>query len=226
MNWLKRALASSVGKKVLMAITGLLLCGFLVVHLAGNLLLYKSPAAYDEYAHGIHSEKLAAPLVLAEIGLFGLFAVHLALALWLTRDNESARPVNYAMKQTKMQQGPMAYPASSVMGITGLIVLLFLLLHLIDFKFEWRPDVDVAGLEPYEKAIKLLGNPITLVVYIVGSVVLGYHLIHGVQSAFQSLGMNHPKYTPWIKCLSVLFGIAVGIGFASFPLCCMMGILK
>lgn len=228
MNWLKRAVASSIGKKALMAITGLLLCGFLVVHLAGNLLLYTSDptenSAYNEYAHGIHAPKMAPLLLLAEVGLLVLFVVHLGLAWRLTRENESARPIGYAMKQSKMQPGMMAYPASTVMGITGLIILLFIILHLIDFKFELRPEpsLDLKGLNPFEKAVRLLQNPISCLTYIVGSIVLGYHLVHGFQSAFQSLGLNHPKYTPIIKCVSVVFGIAIGVGFASFPIWAMM----
>ena len=209
-----------------MAITGLLLCGFLVVHLGGNLLLYTSdPAensAYNEYAHGIHAPKMAPLLLLAEIGLLVLFVMHLYLAWRLTRENETARPIGYAMKQSKMPPSMMAYPASTVMGITGLIILLFIILHLIDFKFEWRPDINLEKHNPFEKAVALLRNPISCITYIVGSIVLGYHLVHGFQSAFQSLGLNHPKYTPFIKWVSVVFGIAIGAGFASFPLWAIM----
>lgn len=220
MNWLKRAILSSVGKKVLMAATGLLLCGFLVVHLAGNLLLYQSESIYNEYAHGIHAEKMAVPLVIAEVGLLVLFVIHLGLAWRLTRENQEARPVEYAMAQSKRDHGTAAYPPSTVMGITGLIVLLFILLHLIDFKFEWR--IDVHNKDPFTKAMLLLQNPITCIVYVVGSIVLGYHLVHGVESAFQSLGLNHPKYQPLIRFVSVVFACVIGIGFASFPLWAIM----
>lgn len=215
MNWLYRAVSSSIGKKALMALTGLALCGFLVAHLAGNLLLYKSEQSYNDYAHALHAQEVL--LIFAEFGLLILFLGHLYLAWTTWCDNNAARPVGYAMKQTKMEPGPMAMPASTVMGMTGIIVLLFILLHLIDFRFELR-GVAPPGELPYAKAIRLMQNPLTWIVYVVGSIVLGYHCLHGFQSAFQSLGLNHPKYTPAIKILSLIFAIVVGAGFASFPI--------
>jgi len=210
-------LASSIGKKVQMGISGLLLCGFLVAHLGGNLLLYlpDDGKAYNEYAHALHSQKLLLPV--AEIGLVLLFAWHLLLAFTTNKDNTDARPVGYALQRSKQEQGPISQPASSVMMATGVVVLLFVLLHLADFKFELR-NAGPAGEEPYAKAVRLLKDPITCIGYILGTLVLGYHVLHGFQSAFQSLGLNHPKYTPLIKQASFAFAILVGLGFASLPL--------
>ena len=214
-TWLYRVVSSSIGKKAVMAVTGLALCGFLIAHLGGNLLLFKSAKSYNEYAHALHAQEVL--LLVAEAGLLVLFLGHLYLAWATWRDNTAARPIGYAMQQSKIEQGTMAYPASNVMGITGIIVLLFILLHLSDFRFELR-GVAPAGELPYDKAIRLLQNPLSWIVYVVGSVVLGYHCLHGFQSAFQSLGFNHPKYTPLIKTLSLIFAIVVGAGFASFPI--------
>jgi succinate dehydrogenase / fumarate reductase cytochrome b subunit len=216
--WPVKALSSSIGKKTVMAITGLALCGFLVVHLGGNLLLYvpDDGEKYNAYAHALHAQEILLPI--AEIGLLILFVGHIWLALKTKFENDTARPVEYAMRQSKLDEGPLAAPAASVMFATGIMVLLFLLLHLADFKFEVTHRAELEGLKPYAKAILILHDPITFVVYIVGSLVLGYHLLHGFQSAFQTLGLNHPKYTPFIKFLSFVFAIIVAVGFGSFPL--------
>lgn len=210
-----KVLASSIGKKAQMGISGLLLCGFLVAHLGGNLLLFLPDGgkAYNEYAHALHSQTVLLPV--AEIGLVLLFAWHLVLALLTNKDNADARPVGYALQRSKQEQGPISQPASSVMMATGVVVLMFVLLHLADFKFKLRNHVP--DEEPFTKAVRLLQDPITCVGYIIGTLVLGYHVLHGFQSAFQSLGLNHPKYTPLIKLASLAFAILVGLGFASLP---------
>jgi succinate dehydrogenase / fumarate reductase cytochrome b subunit len=198
-----------------MAITGLALCGFLVVHLGGNLLLYVGAEKYNNYAHTLHAQDIL--LKVAECGLLVLFLGHLWLALTTTLENSAARPIDYAMRQSKQDEGPLAKPASAVMMVTGVVVLAFLLLHLVDFKFELRRHSEIEKALPFDKALVLLRDPLSALVYIVGSVVLGYHLLHGVQSAFQTLGINHPRYTPTIKFLSLVFAIVVAAGFASFP---------
>src|SRR6266481_9007221 len=167
-----KVLSSSIGKKILMAITGLALCGFLAVHLAGNLLLYvpDDGEKYNAYAHALHAQEILLPI--AEIGLLILFMGHIWLALKTRFENDAARPVGYAMRQSKLEEGPLAAPASSVMFATGIVVLLFLILHLSEFTFELRHKSELEGLKPYAKAILILQDPITFVVYIVGSLVL------------------------------------------------------
>lgn len=214
--WLIKAFSRSIGKKLVMAITGLALCGFLVVHLGGNLLLYVGAEKYNQYAHALHAQELL--LLVAEIGLLILFVGHIWLAFATKFENDAARPVDYALRRSKMEEGPWAAPASSVMFGTGIVVLLFLLLHLSDFKYGFRHGEEIEHLEPYAKALVLLRDPISFVVYIVGSAVLGYHVLHGLESAFQTLGLNHPKYTPIVKFLSLVFAIVVAVGFGSFPL--------
>ncbi len=230
MRWLLNALSTSVGRKVVMSITGLLLCGFLVAHLAGNFLLYApdSGRSYNEYAHALH--KQAALLAIAEVGLFGLFIAHIVIALQVSAENRAARKVGYAVTRSK-QEGRIAMEAirpDMWMLVTGIVVLGFLILHLMDFKFELRDKAyytnNVAGtlkkIEPYDKAMRLLApaNLITIAGYAIGSFALLAHLAHGFQSAFQSLGFNHPKYTPAIKTFGLVFAITMGVGFASFPI--------
>ena len=217
-----KSLSSSIGQKIVMAITGLALCGFLLIHLGGNLLLYVGADKYNEYAHALHAQK--ALLLVAEIGLLLMFVLHICLAFRTHFKNSSARPIDYAIRQSKQDPGPLAVPPSGMMLPTGMVVLVFLLLHLSDFKFfEYtrmtglrHQSVSVSA-EPFSKAVGVLKDPITAVVYLVGSLVLGLHVWHGFASACQTLGLSHPKYSPLIKSLSFLFALTVAIGFASFP---------
>lgn len=225
---------SSIGRKARIAITGLLMCGFLVSHLAGNLLLFKGDdgESYNNYAKFLHSGEMEAVIAGAEVGLLVLFGVHLLLALVTTRENTAARPTGYAMKQSKQGDSVLAAPAYNVMLLTGIVVFAFLVLHLVDFRFRARVSshepvpvverVDVAHANKHQPitrtdAIRLLRDPLTSGVYIVGCLVLGYHLVHGFYSAFQTLGFNHPRYTPKLRLLSIVFAIVIGVGFAVFP---------
>jgi succinate dehydrogenase / fumarate reductase, cytochrome b subunit len=212
-SWALRAFTSSIGQKLIMAITGLGLCGFLVVHLAGNLLLYAGPEQYDAYADALHAQKVLLPI--AEVGLLLMFILHIWLAIRTTRDNASARPVGYAVRQSKMPEGPLAAPAASIMFPTGIVVLLFLMLHLSDFKFGLRGH---AGETPFTIAVAVLQDPLSALVYIVGSLVLGYHVLHGFQSAIHTLGFDHAKYRALVKFLSLLFAIVIAVGFGGLPL--------
>jgi len=218
LSWLLRAITSSIGKKLVMAITGLALCGFLVAHLAGNLLLYAGDGgkSYDHYAETLHAQKILLPV--AEVGLLVLFLLHLSMAFRTHLENKAARPVAYEVRQSKLPPGPLLKPASAVMFGTGIIILLFLLLHLSDFRLGLRNSALVVGKTQFERAVILLRDPLTTIVYIVGSLTLGYHVLHGLQSAFQTLGLNHPKYTPLVKWISRAFALVVALGFASFPL--------
>jgi succinate dehydrogenase / fumarate reductase cytochrome b subunit len=210
-----------------MAITGLLLCGFLVAHLAGNLLLYApdNGHSYNEYAHALH--KQVALLRIAEVGLFVLFVAHIVIAVSITRENRAARKVGYLMRQSK-QEGRIAMEGARpdlFMALSGAVILGFLILHLMDFRLELRDakfyhDANGSDLEPYDKAMALLSssNLITIAGYALGSFALLAHLAHGFQSAFQTLGLNHPKYTPHIKTVGLIFAFVIGAGFASFPI--------
>jgi succinate dehydrogenase / fumarate reductase cytochrome b subunit len=217
-SWLNAALQSSVGRKFVMGLTGLFLCLFLVVHLAGNLLLYAGPEKYDEYAHKLHANEEI--LVIAEVLLFGAFAAHILLAISLAFTNSAAREHDYAVKRSKVPGRTMnllGLTPDSTMVITGLLVFLFLIVHLSDFKFEWAWGTELDGLEPYAKAQYILADAGRVLIYLIGSVVLGVHVAHGFASAFQSLGFNHPKYTPTVKTVSKVFGLVVAVGFGSIP---------
>lgn len=220
-KWIMTLLSSSIGQKFVMGITGLLLCSFLVVHLAGNLLVYVGADAYNNYAKELHSMML---LPVAETGLFLLLFAHIALAFKLTSDNRKARQITYHEKQSKIQEPPSIFGrtpmgrTSSWMFISGSIILIFLIMHMIDMKLHLNPTVDYKDQSPFGIIVQVLGSGLSAPIYIVGTLVLGFHLSHGFWSAFQSLGLNHPKYTPLIKKLAILFAIVIAAGFVSLPL--------
>lgn len=214
LGWAVRLLNSSIGRKAVMALTGLGLCGFLVAHLAGNLKLYNGRTAFDDYAHWLHDQEF---LPLAELGLLILFVLHIYLAFATTFENSRARQQAYAVKQTKRRDGVLY--TWNWMFISGAVVLGFLILHIIDMKLGLRPDLKYADeSEAFSNTIAVLSSPLSRIVYMIGTIFLGFHLAHGFQSAFQTLGLAHPKYTPLIKLIGILFAVVIAAGFFSLPL--------
>lgn len=214
LKWVLRLLRSSIGRKFVMGVTGLLLCGFLVAHLAGNLLLFAGKPGFDRYAHTLHEQEW---LPLAEAGLLVLFLAHIYLAFTTDKDNRSARSVPYAVKQSKLPSRVLhVSPPSNWMFASGAVVLGFLLLHMVDMRLKVRPLIDYHAEEyAFYNTILILSNPYSRVVYLVGVLFLGFHLSHGFSSAFQSIGLSHKKYTPTIKLVGVVFSILIAAGFAS-----------
>lgn len=220
MNWL-RALSSSVGKKFVMAITGLLLCGFLVTHLAGNLLLPlggADGALFNDYAKKLHDNE--GLLMVAETGLFAIFILHLYLAFSLTFGNASARGKGYAVTQSKRDDTVSNVRPDKWMIGSGIILLAYILLHLFDFKlnrmgFDAKLTELVGDSESVttDVAIHVLKSPLSVVGYGAAFVFLFAHLSHGMSSAFQSLGLNHSKYNFLIKWGGIGFGAIISIGF-------------
>jgi len=206
------ALQSSLGKKYVMGLTGLFLCLFLAIHLAGNFLLYAGPGAYNEYAHKLHANK--ALLLAAEIPLYLAIVVHLYLAFVTARNNTDARgPVGYSEKRTKIYNRILGIQPESMMFFTGAVVFIFMAIHIYDFKSR-----DETQYEPFAWAVKVLGNMTTKIIYVIGSLFAGVHVSHGFRSAFQSLGINHPKYNKLLDRTSIAFALLIGMGFASFPI--------
>ncbi len=210
LSWLGRFLSSSIGKKTVMAVTGLCLVGFLVAHLAGNLTLYVGgEEGLNAYSQKL--EDLGPLLIAAEIGLALLFVVHIALALKLSRENAAAREEPYRRRGSLGQKTA----GSATMLITGLIVGVFLVIHLIDFRI---PKL-TGELEDLGAAVTArLSSPAGIAIYLVGVTALGLHLSHAVQSALQTLGAGNAKYTPILRRLGLLLAVVLFLGFASFPI--------
>ncbi|MBK7641827.1 MAG: succinate dehydrogenase cytochrome b subunit [Planctomycetes bacterium] len=208
MAWLQKLFGSSIGKKLWMALTGLLLLGFLVVHLAENLLLFsdRDGAAFDGYVHTLTS---FAWIPLAELVLAGLFLAHIVQAIRVSLQNRAARSTPYALNPG---HGGRTL-ASKSMLVTGSIVLLFLILHLAQFRFG-----DAAARERMAALVRgEFEKPLVLAAYLLGLMALAIHLSHGIQSALQTLGLSHPRYTPLLQKLSVLIAVLLALGFASMP---------
>lgn len=205
---------STIAQKLIVGLSGLLLVGFLVVHLAGNFLIYSREGdykVYNDYAHAIHANPL---LPVAEIALLALFLAHVVLTIVLVLRNRRARPDGYAVKRSK--RGKSSVVAHNVMHWTGFVVLAFILLHLMDFRFGLRYP-EQPGQSPAHRALMILHDPLSAALYTVGSLLLGYHLYHGFQSGFQTLGLSNPRTIPTLRLVGTVLAVVVAFGFASFP---------
>lgn len=222
-----------------MGATGLLLCGFLVTHLAGNLLVFQGQGAMNAYEAKLRS--LGPLLWVAEIGLLVLFLLHIALAVLLTIDNRKARGrYGYDKKETKQDVSLLNAAPRSWMFLSGAVVLFFLLYHLAGMRFGLMDESPVLAdlaieegaedaysvresatgapaLHAYERVVAILRSPVSAVIYVVGILFLGFHLSHGFASAFRSLGLAHPVYSPLIYRLGLVFAFVITVGFASIP---------
>jgi succinate dehydrogenase / fumarate reductase cytochrome b subunit len=207
MNWLADVIGSSIGKKMLMALTGLGFCVFLCGHLAGNMTIYGGKDAFNSYAEHLHS--LGPLITVAEIGLLLFAAVHVLSGTLLFFGNLKARPQRYAMNKSA---GGRTI-GSRTMPYTGFLVLLFVIFHLMNFHF-----VDKTNTTIFQIVNNAFSDPIYVCIYVAAMIVVGIHVSHGFWSAFQTLGANHPKYMPFIKGLSIGFSLIVGMGFGFLPI--------
>jgi succinate dehydrogenase / fumarate reductase cytochrome b subunit len=204
---LGRALSASIGKKAWMAISGLLLVGFLIAHLAGNLLLFidQDGSVFNSYAETLSSNPL---LPVAELILATLFIAHIALGLRVSSQNREARKQRYRV--TASHGGRTA--GSATMLVTGILILIFLVIHILDFRLDETAHDDMA------LAVRnRLGSGSGAWTYGIGVAALGLHLSHAFSSAFQTLGINHPKYDLAIKLAGRAIGVILGLGFLAFP---------
>lgn len=208
---------SSIGRKQLVAITGLLLCGFLVSHLTGNLLLLVSSDAFNLYAHKLAS--LGGLLYVIEGVLAVIFALHLGLAIKLNIENAKSRG-KYNMK-TKTGRGTTFM--SQTMPITGLILLAFLISHLMNLKFGTYYETTIDGVvmrDLTKTTIEYFQSVGAVIWYVVAMAAAGLHTAHGFASAFQSMGWNHGKYMKNVKRLGYLYAIVIAGGFAFLAVWC------
>lgn len=202
---------SSIGRKHLVAITGLMLCGFLVGHLSGNFLLMVGPDAFNIYGHKLAS--LGVGLYIIEAALTGVFLLHLFLAFKLNLENAKARG-KYKMK-TRTGRGTTFM--SATMPYTGLVLLVFIILHLMNLKFGTYYQVEVDGVQMrdlYRVTMEYFTSPVNVGWYVFAMVCAALHTAHGFSSAFQSLGLNHGKYFSKIKLAGYAYAALVGGGFA------------
>ncbi|HVO75811.1 MAG TPA: succinate dehydrogenase cytochrome b subunit [Ignavibacteriaceae bacterium] len=213
MSWLIKFLESSIGKKFVMAATGLFIALFLIEHLIGNLLLLVNDngKVYETFTE-IMASNYNLPVRIIEIFLFLFFIYHSINGARLWWGNRLARGTNYKVNNPSENSSFF----SRFMIWSGTIVFIFLVIHLKTFFFPYR--FGNPGNSMYEGAVEAFSSPWYSGFYIIALVLLAFHLIHGVQSAFQTLGLNHKKYTPLIKKLGIIFSIVLCAGFALIPI--------
>jgi succinate dehydrogenase / fumarate reductase cytochrome b subunit len=217
MSWFTKAFSSTIGRKVVVALTGLFLCSFLVVHLIGNLQLFKNDGGE---AFNIYSEFMGHNPVIRtlEIVLVLGFVFHIYEAYSLNLRNQRARSVKYVVNRPEQNSSW----ASRNMGLLGTVILIFLLVHL--YNFFWRARFGDVPLDQWgkEDLYMVVASSFKIwwyvALYVIAMVALAFHLIHGFRSGFQTLGLNHKKYTPAIRLFGYFFSVAVSVGFAAMPL--------
>jgi succinate dehydrogenase / fumarate reductase cytochrome b subunit len=225
MSFLLRYVNSSIGKKQVVAATGLLLVGFLIAHLAGNLLVFRGPAAFNEYSETLTKNPL---IYVAEAGLAAIFLVHIGATLSLTRANRDARPVGYAMVRSRGRPSRRTF-ASQWMILSGGLVAVFAVLHLMTFKFgpglaAGYKFVDPAGhgeavmRDIYRLEIEVFHRPLYVLWYAFAMGVLGLHLHHAITSSFETFGLDHPRWTPLVGQASRALAWLIAVGFLMIPL--------
>ena len=221
-----KLLRSAVGLKAVMAVSGILLFGFVLAHMAGNLKLYQGPAKMNAYAEwlreiGYPAVPHSGVLWILRLGLLVAVALHVSSAWRLTVRNRAARPGRHGPEPVQ------ATYAARTMRWGGVILLLFVLYHLAHFTWGWRfvhPEF-VAG-DVYHNVVAGFSVWWVSAFYIVAQVALGFHLYHGLWSMFQSLGWNHPRYNAWRRKFAAAFALVVSGANISFPLAVLSGLVS
>ncbi len=225
MNAITRCLAtywsSSIGKKLIVALTGLVLVGFLAGHLSGNLLMYVGREAFNEYAHFLHTMVHGAGVWVARVVLLVMLILHVAATICLTRQNRTARQ-EYEYKATIQ-----ASKSSRIMIISGLTILAFVIFHLLQFTVRVNANLaEIGANDPYGMVIVGFKSPLVVLFYIIAMSFLCSHLSHGVASIFQTLGVRSKKAQSTIKLFSQVYSFVIWAGFISIPISVLAGFLK
>ena len=228
MDWFVRFITSSIGQKVVMSLTGLFLISFLIVHLVGNFQLFLADEgkSFNTYAYFMTTNPIIGTI---SYGLYAGFLLHAiqGLALWY-RNKKARGSEKYAVARVSAASKHAPGRASTHAALLGSIILVFLGIHMGDFWYSMKFTDGIEAItyadgggqavkNLYAKVSQSFAQPWIVIVYLISMVALAFHLMHGFWSAFQTLGLNHRKYTPLIKALGVLFSIAVPIAYAAIP---------
>lgn len=210
---------TTIAMKWLMAVTGIVMFGYLVGHMAGNLQIFMGPAKINGYAHFLHTT----PSLLwgTRVLLVASVVLHIGSAWWLTRANQAARPVRYQVYKPRAS----TY-ASRTMVWSGPIILLFVIYHLLHLTFGVAHQ-DFRGFEDvYHNLVTAFRVPIVSIAYIVALAALAFHLHHGLWAMFNSLGVSHPRYEAFKRSFATAFTLLIAIGFVVVPIAVMVGAVK
>jgi succinate dehydrogenase / fumarate reductase cytochrome b subunit len=215
MSTFRRVFSSSVGTKLLIGLTGLALFAYLILHLAGNALIFAGPETFNEYSHALISNPLILPI---EIGLVAIFLLHVYKAVTNDVANRAARPAGYAVKKYAGHTSRKSV-ASSTMIWSGLVIFLFILVHVKQFKYgAWYQTVSEQPIRDLARTeVEVFSQPLWVAFYVVCTLLVGLHLRHGISSGFQSLGFDHPVYTRRLRTWGVVFAVIIGGGLAFIP---------
>jgi len=221
--------STTVGKKVLMAASGVVLFGFVFVHMLGNLKMLFPPSD-GHYAMDVYAEflrEIGYPLVphagvlwLARFVLLGAVAIHVMSAVQLSQLSRAARPTGYAKEQSLS----LSY-ASRTMRWGGVILLLFIIYHILHFTTGQAHSSFVAGAV-HQNYVSAFQNPLIFGVYLLAQTALCFHLYHGVWSFFQTLGLSHPKYNHLRRPFAIGFAVVVFVGFLTPPTLVLAGVIS
>ncbi len=218
---------TAVGKKWVMGVTGIMLLGFVFVHMLGNLKMYQGPFHFNEYGEALRDlghGLIPRTWVLwgLRLGLIAFFALHIHSAVTLTRMNQKARPTKY--------QAPRSYSAANFasrsMRITGVIIALFLFFHLADLTWGWWLGDDYIRGDVYHNVSRSLSSIPVAIVYIVANLALATHLYHGTWSLFQTLGWNNPRFNAFRRTFATGISAAILVGNLSFPIMNLAGVVS
>ena len=221
MNWFGTFLTSKMGQKIVMSLTGLFLTSFLLIHLAGNLQLLKDDQgeAFNRYAHFmVHNPVIE----FVSIGLYISILIHAIQGIWIAIANRKAR----GAKSYAKTSGVSRTWASGNMALLGSLILFFILIHMGDFWLKYKfgsslPMIVIDGVEQkdlYFSVSQTFSELWLVCFYVLSTLVLFFHLTHGISSAFQTLGINNRKYTPAIKFVGNLYAFLICLGFAYIPI--------
>lgn len=225
MTWIGQFYRSAIGKKAVMAVTGVFLFGWIFLHMVGNLKLYFGAEHYNDYSRWLRV--IGAPMM-PETGALWAVRILLVLAVWfhiqsaaqLTLMNRRARPVPY-----KDRDFPAATYAARTMRWGGVIILLFVVYHLLHLTWG-TAHPDFAANDPYRNVVLGFQVPWVSAFYIIANLALGLHLHHGLWSMFLSLGLTHERFNPWRGTFATAFAAIVTLGNVSFPLAVLIGIVR
>jgi succinate dehydrogenase / fumarate reductase, cytochrome b subunit len=206
-----RVFSSSVGMKILIGVTGLALFLYLVIHIVGNLVVFLGPATFNKYAFTLESNPV---LPIIELLLLSVFAIHIYKTVRMFLGNQSTRPVAYVQKKRAGRPSRKTF-ASSTMIVSGLWLLAFLLVHVKAFHDGWGNQYEwpAGGRDLYRQEMETFRNPLMVGFYVLSMLVVGSHLWHGVSSGVQSLGGDHPRWTPRVLLFGKTMAVLIAGGF-------------
>lgn len=204
-----RVFNSSVGMKLLIGVTGFALFLYLIIHIAGNLMVFLGPSTFNKYAYTLEGNPLI-PIV--EIGLLLIFLTHVYKTVRMFLENQRARPVRYVKQRSAGPPSRKTF-ASSTMIVSGLWLLVFIVVHVRTFRFGTEYEWPAGGRDLYRLEMETFASPLTVGFYILSMLVVGSHLWHGIASAVQSLGAAHPRWTPRLLVAGKIIAVMIAVGF-------------